>query len=205
MIKSQRFGGCKAPFSSVWQKHRALRTNQKGIWNISDVYAFPCDKLADFGVSVYTPRTNMCQYKLCSGSQIDAIERTVLRYYTVDSVYNVFDGALYKCLEQAVLKVKLALYLINEVRSPSHLGRFIPGERASGTHWIGGWVDPTTGLDAVEKRRISFPCQESKPGRRARSSSLYRLTYPDNPMDETSVVFNRVSCIELLQAVVYRL
>jgi hypothetical protein len=28
-----------------------------------------------------------------------------------------------------------------------------PGERAAGTHWIGGWVGPRAGLDAVEKRR----------------------------------------------------
>jgi hypothetical protein len=24
--------------------------------------------------------------------------------------------------------------------------RFTPGERAPGTHWIGGWVDPRAGL-----------------------------------------------------------
>jgi hypothetical protein len=30
-----------------------------------------------------------------------------------------------------------------------------PGERATGTHWIGGWVGPTAGVD-VEKRKI-FP------------------------------------------------
>jgi hypothetical protein len=28
---------------------------------------------------------------------------------------------------------------------------FIPGKRASGTHWIGGWVGHITGLDAVYK------------------------------------------------------
>jgi hypothetical protein len=32
--------------------------------------------------------------------------------------------------------------------------RFTPGERASGTHWIGGWVHPRTGLDNMEKRRF---------------------------------------------------
>jgi hypothetical protein len=26
-------------------------------------------------------------------------------------------------------------------------------ERAPGTHWIGGWVGPIVGLDALEKRR----------------------------------------------------
>jgi hypothetical protein len=29
----------------------------------------------------------------------------------------------------------------------SRPGRFTPGERAPGTHWIGGWVDPIAGLD----------------------------------------------------------
>jgi hypothetical protein len=31
--------------------------------------------------------------------------------------------------------------------SASRLGRFTPGERSPGTHWIGGWVDPRAGLD----------------------------------------------------------
>jgi hypothetical protein len=34
--------------------------------------------------------------------------------------------------------------------SNSRPGRFTPGERAPGTHWIGGWVDPRVGLDDVE-------------------------------------------------------
>jgi hypothetical protein len=36
--------------------------------------------------------------------------------------------------------------------SASHPGSFTPRERAPGTHWIGGWVDPKAGLDAVMKR-----------------------------------------------------
>jgi hypothetical protein len=31
---------------------------------------------------------------------------------------------------------------------------FYPRERAPGTHWIGGWVGPRTGLDFVETRNI---------------------------------------------------
>jgi hypothetical protein len=38
--------------------------------------------------------------------------------------------------------------------SASHPGRFTPEERAPGTHWIGGWVDPRARLDAVEKRKF---------------------------------------------------
>jgi hypothetical protein len=31
---------------------------------------------------------------------------------------------------------------------------FTPGESASGTHWIGGWVRLRAGLDDVEKRKF---------------------------------------------------
>jgi len=34
------------------------------------------------------------------------------------------------------------------------LGEDIPPD----TYWIGGWVAPRTGLNAVVKRKISFPC-----------------------------------------------
>jgi hypothetical protein len=38
-----------------------------------------------------------------------------------------------------------------------------PGKEPPGTHWIGGWAGPTAVLDAVEKRKIPSPHQESKP------------------------------------------
>jgi hypothetical protein len=38
--------------------------------------------------------------------------------------------------------------------SASCPGRLNPGERAPGTHWIGGWADPRAGLDDVEKRKF---------------------------------------------------
>jgi len=31
----------------------------------------------------------------------------------------------------------------------SRSGRFTSGERTFGTHWVGGWVGPRAGLDAV--------------------------------------------------------
>jgi hypothetical protein len=46
--------------------------------------------------------------------------------------------------------------------SASPPGRFILGEFAPDTHWIGGWVVPRAGLDAVEKI-IILPCQEFNP------------------------------------------
>jgi hypothetical protein len=36
--------------------------------------------------------------------------------------------------------------------SASRPGRFSLGDRAPGTHWIGGWMDPWAGLDDMEKR-----------------------------------------------------
>jgi hypothetical protein len=47
--------------------------------------------------------------------------------------------------------------------SASRSGRFAPRERAPGTHWIGGWVGPRAVLDAVVKRKIPSPRQESNP------------------------------------------
>jgi hypothetical protein len=35
--------------------------------------------------------------------------------------------------------------------------------RATGTHWIGGWVGSRVVLDAVVKRKIPSPHRESKP------------------------------------------
>jgi hypothetical protein len=52
-----------------------------------------------------------------------------------------------------------------------------PGGKSPGTYWIGSWVRPRAGLDAVEYRKISYPCWESNPGRPAGSLSLYRLGY----------------------------
>jgi hypothetical protein len=67
--------------------------------------------------------------------------------------------------------------------SASHPGRFIPWERALGTHWIGGSVDPRAVLDDVEKRKfLTLPALELRTlGRPAHSPSLYRLRYPGSP------------------------
>jgi hypothetical protein len=42
-------------------------------------------------------------------------------------------------------------------RSVSRPGRFTPGERAPGTHWIGGCVGPRAGLDDMKKRKFLTP------------------------------------------------
>jgi hypothetical protein len=41
--------------------------------------------------------------------------------------------------------------------------RFIYGERAPGTHSIGGRMDPRAGLDAVRRRKIKFLGQGVEP------------------------------------------
>jgi hypothetical protein len=57
-----------------------------------------------------------------------------------------------------------------------------PFRFTTGTHWIGGWVDPRASLDDVEKKKfLTFPGLELRQlGRPARSQSLYRLSYPHN-------------------------
>jgi hypothetical protein len=59
-----------------------------------------------------------------------------------------------------------------------------PGKEPPVPIGIGGWVDPTTGLDDVEKRIfLILPGLELRPLRRpARSQSLYRLRYPGSSM-----------------------
>jgi len=42
------------------------------------------------------------------------------------------------------------------------LGSFTPGKEHPGNHWIGGWVGPVAGLDAVEKNKIASP-RRSRP------------------------------------------
>jgi hypothetical protein len=58
-----------------------------------------------------------------------------------------------------------------------------PWERAPGTHWIGGWVDPRAVLYYFEKRKfLTLRGLELRPlGSPARSQSLYRLRYPGSP------------------------
>jgi hypothetical protein len=59
-----------------------------------------------------------------------------------------------------------------------------PKERAPGTHWMGGWVDPRAGLEDLEKRKfLTLTGLELRPlGRPARSQSLYRLRYPGSSL-----------------------
>jgi hypothetical protein len=55
------------------------------------------------------------------------------------------------------IHIFLTWALVGGEWSASRPYRFIPRERAPGTHWIGGWVDPKTGLDDVEKKKFLDP------------------------------------------------
>jgi hypothetical protein len=76
--------------------------------------------------------------------------------------------------------------LVRGERSASRPDRFTPEEKAPGTHWKGGWVNPRAGLDHVEKRKfLILPGLELRPpGQPARSQSLYRLCYPGSSQFE---------------------
>jgi hypothetical protein len=64
------------------------------------------------------------------------------------------------CGVKVNLHAFLNLALDGSEWSASRPGRFIPGERVHDTHWIGGWVGPSAGLDTVVKRKITIPCRE---------------------------------------------
>jgi len=67
--------------------------------------------------------------------------------------------------------------------SASRPDGFTTRERAPGTHWIGGWVDPPAVLDAVVKRKIPSP----------RRKSNTRTPIVSLPMSRTGLKFLRIS------------
>jgi hypothetical protein len=51
--------------------------------------------------------------------------------------------------------------------------RFITTERATSTHWTGGWVGPRAGLDTVVKRKFPAPAGTRTLDHSAHSPALY--------------------------------
>jgi hypothetical protein len=49
------------------------------------------------------------------------------------------------------IHIFLTSALVGGEWSASRPGRFTPGKEPPGTHCIGGWVDPRTSLDDMEK------------------------------------------------------
>jgi hypothetical protein len=78
------------------------------------------------------------------------------------------------------IHIFLVSALVGSEWSASRPGRFTHWERASVTHWIGGWMDPRVGLDDMEKRKFLtlLGLKLRTLGRPARSQSLYRLRNP---------------------------
>jgi hypothetical protein len=82
--------------------------------------------------------------------------------------------------------------------SASRPGLFTPGERATVTHWIWGWVGLTIWLNNMEKWNfLTLPGLELRPFvRPTRSQSLYRLRYPGSSeynsmhVNSSGVIFN---------------
>jgi hypothetical protein len=56
----------------------------------------------------------------------------------------------------------------------SRFSPFTPRQRCRGTHWIGDWVGPSVGLDAVEKSK-SCPCRESNPDSSVVKPNVYTV------------------------------
>jgi len=58
--------------------------------------------------------------------------------------------------------------------SASRFGRFTPGERVLGGHWLGGWVGPTVGQEWWRRGKNPCPCRTSNPCRQAKLVELSR-------------------------------
>jgi hypothetical protein len=62
------------------------------------------------------------------------------------------------------IHIFLTSALVGGEWSTSRPGRFTPGERAPGTHWIGGWAGLRAGVDDLEKRKfLTLPGLELQP------------------------------------------
>jgi hypothetical protein len=68
-----------------------------------------------------------------------------------------------------------------EVSCRLHISAALPPEKESAVLTGQKAVWASAGLDAVEKRKITRPCQESSPARLTRSPSLYQLGHPGYP------------------------
>jgi hypothetical protein len=86
--------------------------------------------------------------------------------------------------------VFLTSALVGSEWSASHSGRFTRGERAPGTHWIGGWVGPRASLDDMEKGKFLtlLGLELQSLGQPASRHSLYLQCYPSSYLSTESIV-----------------
>jgi hypothetical protein len=61
------------------------------------------------------------------------------------------------------IHIFLIAALAGDEWSASRPGRFTPGERDPGTHWIGSWMDHRAGLDDVKRKFLTLPGLNSDP------------------------------------------
>jgi hypothetical protein len=77
------------------------------------------------------------------------------------------------------MEVYLCAFLTSAVGegewSSSCTCHFTSGERATGAHWMGGWISPMSGLGAVGKRK-SYPCSDLN----TKGNLLRTTTHPLN-------------------------
>jgi hypothetical protein len=77
-------------------------------------------------------------------------------------------------------------------------GSFTPEWEASGIHWLGGWVGPRIGLDAVEKRKISCPYRKSNLVSSFVQPVAYLLHWLSYPRPQYRFVISECSSTERL-------
>jgi hypothetical protein len=67
--------------------------------------------------------------------------------------------------EYGEVQVKILAFLTSAVDVDEWLAsrsrRFINEEKTAGIHWIGGWVNPRTALDSVERKLFSLAGSEA--------------------------------------------
>jgi hypothetical protein len=148
-----------------WTRGEGMETD------IPTVYSISSERIGHSRNFVGLKRTEL--KKCCFGSGSSCWSMLLPRFNGSD------------CLHSSQLSRLESCIAVGGEWSASRPGRFT-SERGPGTHWIGGWVGPRAGLDAVEKRKI-LPCREQNPGRPSCSSSLYRLSYPDSLECNSSV------------------
>jgi hypothetical protein len=79
--------------------------------------------------------------------------------------------------------------------SAARHGRFDPGKRAAGTHWIG---DSRADLDVVAKTQNPCPCRESNPGRPAHNIVIILTAITqDNIKMDLKMGYEDVNCTQL--------
>jgi hypothetical protein len=63
------------------------------------------------------------------------------------------------------IHISLTSALVGGQWLASFPSRFIPGERAAGTDWVGGWVGPSAALDVGKRKFFILPGLKLRPPR----------------------------------------